>query len=198
MADSTIRPPQSASVVTPIPSADIAKTASALRFTGWISFWFQFVVAIVSGVILAIAMFSRSIDGDTQTASTGFSIFLAGCSIVALLFTLATSFRYTRLARQFRRRPPSDHPTRPAITRVLVIGLIAGLIGALIGLIGSEVGIGILLAKALSQPQGAAIYTPDKIIRILDILVPLVNINLVAAHVVNTVASLWLIRQLQE
>lgn len=198
MTDTTMRESQSAPLTTPVPSADIAKLASTLGITGWLNLWFQLVVAIVSGVILVTALVSRRIDGDPQVASTGFAIGLAGCGLVIVLITLVTSFRCTRLARQLRQRPVSEHPDRPTLRRLFVVGLTTGLIGALVGLVGAEVGIGVLLGKALSQPQGAAIYTPDKIIRVLDILVPLVNVNLVAAHVVNTVASLWLIRQLRE
>ncbi|HHP7246057.1 MAG TPA: DUF3611 family protein [Elainellaceae cyanobacterium] len=189
--------PSSSNLSQSPPMPEIQRAASALRVAGWTSFWIQFAIALVSGVILVVALFSRNIEDDSQTPTTGFSLFLAVCGIIILLFTLVTSFRCTRFARQFRRRPPEEYPNKSAIVRVLVVGLIASLIGLFVSLLGAETGLGILLAKSFSQPQGAAVYTPDKIIRVLDILVPLINTNLIAAHFVSNVTSLWMIRQVR-
>ena len=61
--------------------------------------------------------------------------------------------------------------------------------------IGAEVSDSVLLARAMSQPQGSMIYDPDKIIRVLDILVVLVNNSLAGVHLLGNVTSLWLLRQ---
>jgi hypothetical protein len=69
------------------------------------------------------------------------------------------------------------------------------LVGILLNLLGGGATLGVLVAKAVSQPPGVAITDPNRIIRGLDVFVMVANINGIAAHFVGNVASLWLIDQ---
>jgi hypothetical protein len=77
--------------------------------------------------------------------------------------------------------------------KLLRLGVIIGFVGMLIALIGAGTSIGVLVAKTVSQPPGMAITDPNRIVRALDVFVVLANLNLIAAHLVGTVTSLWLL-----
>jgi hypothetical protein len=53
--------------------------------------------------------------------------------------------------------------------------------------------VGVLVAKTVSQPPGVVIVDPNKIVRALDVFVVLANLNLIAAHLIGTAISFWLI-----
>jgi Protein of unknown function (DUF3611) len=52
----------------------------------------------------------------------------------------------------------------------------------LVAFIGSKETVAVVLAKALAQAQGVAVYNPENVIRSLDIFVMLANVNLIGAH----------------
>ena len=171
-------------------SPTVQNIAASLRLTGWVCFWVQLAILIVSGVILIFAAFSRNVDEDTSSAATGLCIALAFVAIGALIASVVFSFRYIRLGKRLTlgtiQRSPSE------VKRMVTIGLLISIGGLAISALGTEVGTGILLAKSLSQPQGAAVYTPDKIIRVLDILVVLSCSSLILAHLAGCGGGLWL------
>lgn len=172
------------------------KAASALRLGGWVGFCLQGSIALVSAVTLVFSMFSRGLESEAENPTVGFAILIGGVAVLTAAFGAWLCFRYTRFARRLARPDPTLNPEKSDTLRIIHIGMITGLVGLAIALLGAEVSITTLLAKALSQPQGAAIYTPDKIIRVLDILVVLINTNLIVANLVGVLTSLWLERRL--
>jgi len=60
--------------------------------------------------------------------------------------------------------------------------------------------VGSLLAKALSQPQGAAVFGPpgnvSQYVQPLDIFVIQANTNILLAHFVGLVFTLWIMNSL--
>ncbi|NJO11445.1 MAG: DUF3611 family protein [Leptolyngbyaceae cyanobacterium SL_1_1] len=187
--------------VAPLESAlmppEVEQASATLRLTGWLSFWLQLAIAVVSLTVLLLAIFGRNINDDSNSAFLGIGIFLAGCGIAALAFSIFLAFRQVRYGRRLRRPEPALHPSKSDTLRLVEFFLLTNLAGLGLATIGSEVSVGVLLAKAISQPQGAAIYTPDKVIRVLDILVIAANTNLVAAHAIGSGAAVWLSRRIR-
>ncbi len=68
----------------------------------------------------------------------------------------------------------------------------------LIAFLESELSVIALLSKALAEPQGVAIYNRQNVIRSLDILVVLANVNLIGAHLVGGVTSLGLLNWVEQ
>jgi hypothetical protein len=170
----------------------IQEIANNFRLVGWISFWVQLGFAVVCGVCLLFAWSGRSFSEQTNQG-IGISIFWAVCGILALVFSIYWDFRYTRIAKSFR-NPNSDLlPSKADTIQLVRLGLIVGLVGLLLNLCGAGSAIGVLVAKAVSQPPGVAITDPNDIIRALDVFVTVANVNGIAAHFVGTVASLWLL-----
>ena len=110
------------------------------------------------------------------------------------------AFRYTRLGRQLRSRDETKRPKPKDAIRILKIGLFISLGGMFATLLGAEATVGSLLAKALSQPQGAAVFgAPGNVsqyVQPLDIFVIQANTNILLAHFVGLVFTLWIMNSL--
>ena len=195
-------------------TAKFEQIATVLQLAGWASLLVQAGLAAVSGVLLLLAVSGRSFNqaigtttgvpgvGVATTQSTapslGIGIFWAVCGTLVLLFGIYLAFRLIRFGKRLRNPSPAIHPQRAKVMHVLWLGVVTGLIGMLLMLLGTGATIGVLLSKSIAQPQGVAIYDPNRIIRSLDVFVAAANTTGVTAHFAGTVASLsvfnWLHR----
>jgi Protein of unknown function (DUF3611) len=196
------------------PSANLDQIATILRVSSWSSFVLQMGLAAISSVLLLLAISGRSFNQtfavpsripgtgvattQTTTPGLGIGIFWAVCGVLVLLFGSYLAFRLIRFSKRLRHPNPAIHPKRAKVMQVLRLSVITGLIGMLLMILGTGATIGVLLSKSIAQPQGVAIYDPNRIIRSLDVFVAAANTTGVAAHFVATIASLgvfnWLHR----
>lgn len=177
----------------------IQRIASTIRITGWIGFYSQLVLAIVSSLILLFAAVvpSRNPNANPNNLGAGSGLFFAVCGLLALYFSVYWAFRYTRVARQLRSADVDLRSKKADVIQVLQIGLIANLAGMLLTIVGAEATIGGLLARALTQFQGAALLDPGRVVEPIDIFVVQANINTIAAQFVGIAVSLWLLKRVQ-
>ncbi|MBW4615851.1 MAG: DUF3611 family protein [Desmonostoc vinosum HA7617-LM4] len=168
-----------------------------IRLTGWMAFWVQLGLAVVSGLALLFAATGRGF-ADQPNAGLGIGIFWAICGVVVLLFGVYWDFRYTRIGKSLENPNPALHPSKADTTKIIRLGVIVSLIGILLTLLGSGATTLVLVAKSISQPPGVAITDPNKIIRALDVFVAVANINGIAAHFVGVVTSIWLLEQVHK
>ena len=179
--------------MTPPPTEPtLQQVESTLRITGWLGLWVELPIALVSAVMLAFVSFSRNLDDDTNNVITGFAILLGVAALVALAIYVVVTFRHTRFAKRLRSSEVQVHPKKHETFQLIRIGLIVAGVGAFLALFSSGVGTTILLAKTMAQPQGAAIYTPERVIRVLDVSLIMVTVWLAIAHFVAGAFSLWL------
>jgi Protein of unknown function (DUF3611) len=181
-----------------LPTPTKQRFASTFRIVSRFSFWIQLGLGAISAIALLFAMFSRNIGVQTGNAGIGFGIFLAIVGILVLCFRVFWSFRYRQLAKGLQLPNRDLHPRREDIIQVLKIGLIVSLVGLLLAFLASEVSVVVVLAKALAEPQGIAVYNRENVIRSLDILVVLANVNLIGCHLVGGVTSLGLLEWLDQ
>jgi hypothetical protein len=127
------------------------------------------------------------------TPGINISIFWAVCGIVALLFSVYLAFRITRFAGRLFNQNPALHPKKADVIQLLRIGVITSLVGMLLTILGGGSGVGVLLEKSIAQPQGVAIYDPNRIIRSLDIFAAMANMTGIAAHFIGTLTYLGLV-----
>ncbi|NJR66617.1 MAG: DUF3611 family protein, partial [Leptolyngbyaceae cyanobacterium CRU_2_3] len=93
-----------------IPPA-VKRVASSFRLVGWISFWVQIVLAIVSGIVLLFAASGLGVAATVAPATpgavpqtgisspeTGIGLLFAVIGLLALFAGAFWAFRYTRLA----------------------------------------------------------------------------------------------------
>ncbi|QKQ74524.1 DUF3611 family protein [Nostoc sp. TCL240-02] len=170
---------------------------NTIRLTGWITFWAQLSIGVVSVLALLFALTGREFV-QQQNAGLGIGIFWAVCGIVLLLFSLYWNFRYTHIGKALENSNPALHPSKPNTTKILRLGIIVGLVGILLTLLGAGSTVFVLVAKSISQPPGVAITNPYNIIRPMDVFVVVADITGIAAHFVGTVASLWLLERVHQ
>ncbi|WP_017742210.1 DUF3611 family protein [Scytonema hofmannii] len=142
---------------------------------------------------MLFALFSRSVTTQTKNLGIGFAIFLAIVGFFLLCFRIYWAFRYRHLAKLLQAPNPEIHPKKEDLIQVLRVCSIASFSGLLVAFLGSEVAVIAILAKALAQPQGVAVYNPEQVIRSLDIFVMLANVNMIGTHFFGEVTSLGLL-----
>ncbi len=172
--------------------------AQAFRLTGWIGFWIQLVLAVVSGVVvLLFIIFSRNpSSANASNPGTGLGIFLAIGGIVALGVSIYCAFRYVRIGQKLESPNPTNRPRKVESIQVLRLGLMVNLIGMLLTLLGAQATVGTLVAKSISQVQAAVVTDPSRFISSLDMLVVQANTNTIAGHFAGIVCSLWLLNRI--
>lgn len=171
----------------------LRKIAVAFRLYGWIGFWSQLTMAFLSGLTLLLAMFGQNFSPNTHPG-TAIGIFWAIWAIVLLVGAILFDFRYVRIAKSLLHEPGAVlHPKRRETLQFVRWGTGIGVVGMVVALLGAGASVGVLVAKTVSQPPGVAIVDPNKIVRALDVFVVLANINLVAAHLIGTAISFWLL-----
>jgi hypothetical protein len=183
-----------------VPAA-LRQIATTMRLTGWVTFWVQLILAVVSSLIFAFALVLSSSVGrgaEINNPGTGGGAFFAICGLLALYLSVYQSFRYTRLAKQLKEPDPNLRPRKADTMKVLRFGLIVSFVGMTLAIVGAEAITGILLGKSLAQPQ--ALYNPGinlrDFIQPLDIFVVLANTHTIAAHFAGISGGLWLLNRL--
>ncbi len=198
------------------PSNHLERIATILRITGWSSFVVQTALAAASSVLLILAISGRTFNQaivappgipgtaiptpvtEATTPGLGIGIFWAVCAVGVLLFGIYLAFRLIRFSKRLRHPDPAIYPHRAKVMQVLRLAVVTGLMGILLAILGTGTTLAVLLAKSIAQPQGVAIYDPNRIIRSLDVFVAAANTTGITAHFVGVIASLgvfnWLHR----
>ncbi|MBD2460510.1 DUF3611 family protein [Oscillatoria sp. FACHB-1407] len=177
------------------PELTLTRIATVLKIVGWLSFWVQLGLGVAAGLCLVFVISGRNVSGG-GSPGIGIGVFWAIAGIAVLLFSLFLAFRLTRFARQLRHPNPERHPSRAAVMQFLQMVILTGVAGMLVTILGGGATLGVLLAKSIAQPQGVAIYDPQRIIRSLDIFVAMANMNGITAHFVGAITALGLFKWL--
>ncbi|MCL6434100.1 MAG: DUF3611 family protein [Leptolyngbyaceae cyanobacterium HOT.MB2.61] len=173
---------------------DIAKN---FRLAGWIGFWVQLVLTVISSVILLFAgALSRPPGANQNSPTTGIGVVVTIFGILVLLFNMYWAlFCYIPIGRRLDGNP-ANRPKRPETIQVLRTGLIASLVGMLLSLLGAQATVGLLAAKAFNQGIGGFVNTdPSKFIQPLDILVVQASVNVILAQFFGIGTALWLLNR---
>jgi cytochrome b561 len=177
-------------IALPSPAKAILRLAKNLRRLGWIAFWIQFTLAIISVLLLLFATSGQVISPNMGRLSSGLLWDSYGFAILCL--TTILFFYYTRSAQKIAAKPDSYiNPKKNLFPWFLKLSYKISLIGMLIGFIGVGISIALLIAKTVSQPPGIAITDPRRIVRALDVFILLINFDLLIAHFIGAVISIW-------
>jgi amino acid transporter len=178
----------------------VKRAAGAFRLFGWVSFWAQVVLGVISTIMLPFA--AGSLGGTpapgtnqaTPNPAAGAGLMFAILGLIALYAGAFWAFRYTRLARKLKTSDPKVRPKKGDATQALRIGLLINLVGMLLTIIGAQAIVGALVVKSMAQ--GFAFFAGNitQIVRPLDVFVVQANTNTIMAHFIGIVISLWLIQ----
>jgi hypothetical protein len=176
----------------------VIRIARSFRMSGWISFWVQIVLAVVSGAVLAFAGINiggaANQPGAVPNPGIGGGILFAVFGLLALFAGAYWAFSYTRLSRKLQRADAQGRPKPGDLIRTLRIGLLINLVGMLLTILGCQAIVGSLVGKSVAQVGGIFSGNLSKFVTPLDIFVVQANINTILAHFIGVVATLWLIQ----
>lgn len=181
----------------------VQRVANAFRVTGWVSFWGQLVLSIISGVVLLFAGSTLTLATSTPTvaggvqsgsAETGTGLFLSVCGLLVLLAGAFWAFRYTRMARRLKTADAQVRPKRSDVFQLLRLGLLINLSGMAFTILGAQAIVGALVAKSFAQGFSLLSGNPLKFVNPLDVFLVQASTNITMAHFIGLLATLWLLR----
>lgn len=181
------------------PSPTVQQIAKAFRLTGWVSFWVQLVLTVVSTITLIFAVAAGRSAGSPSNPGTGVGGVLTIIGLGLLGFNMFWSLsRYVA----YGRRLGSDKTVRPKKSEAIQairFGLMVSLVGMLLAILGAETIVGLLVSKALSQGIGGFVNTdPSRFIQPADTFVVQASINVILAQFAGIVSALWLLNQMNK
>jgi len=159
------------------------------RVCGWLAFWSQLSLGLICVLLLVIAESSSDYAANVSTIGPG--LFWANLTMGVLFMTIVAFFYYTRIGSRLLGDREIPLSRQRVMNTVVAVGAL-GLVGIACAMGGMTASMALLIAKTISQPPGIAITDPSKIIRALDIFVLLANFDVLVAHFVGFLMSLWL------
>ncbi|CDF36437.1 unnamed protein product [Chondrus crispus] len=194
-------------VVAPDNGMDFKKAARAFWRIGWMTWWLQLILTVVSGVILIFSFAFPGVNVKTSASALGFIV--TGVGVLFAFVSLFWTYSYTRLSlwlsgdRVSTNRTPQVAQTR--INRKLRIGLGIAIVGMIVSLTGLQAIVGTLLARLLSSGvattpyasyqmgAGAAGVAPGSgIVQPVDILVVQASANAMMGLLAALATTVWL------
>jgi hypothetical protein len=182
------------------PSPTVQQIARSFRLTGWVSFWVQLILTVISTITLIFAVAAGRSPGVSSTnpgTGIGGVLTIIGLGLLGFNMFWALS-RYVA----YGRRLGSDKAVRPKKSEAIQairFGLMISLVGMLLAIVGAEAIVGLLVGKALSQGLGGAINTdPSRFIQPADTFVVQASINVILAQFAGIVSTLWLLNQISK
>jgi hypothetical protein len=177
-------------------SPNVLRVVLAFRRWGWASFWTQVVLCVVSSVVLLQLVLLKAPTTNTPTGADSNPATLPGLSfawagIAVLGASIFWNFRYTQMAKKLR---SPDRPTKTQTVFLIKIGIIINLVGMLITLVGAASIVGALTLRS-QQGVFAGAGNFNLTIQPLDFQIIQASFNIIFAHFVGLVASLWLLNR---
>jgi len=177
-------------------SPNVLRVVLAFRRWGWVSFWTQVVLCVVSSLVLLQLVLLKAPTTTTPTGADSNPATLPGLSfawagIAILGASIFWNFRYTQMANKLR---SPDRPTKSQTVFQIKIGIIINLLGMLITLIGAASIVGALTLRS-QQGVFAGAGNFNLTIQPLDFQIIQSSFNIIFAHFVGLVASLWLLNK---
>ena len=183
------------SPATPGKAERLRRVATALRWSGLAGFWIQLFLGVVSSVTLALAIVTQS---ERSSPGVGFSLFCAVCGLICLIVGICITFRYGKLASKFA-KPNVDLPKKSTTIKMVQIAIITSLSGTLITIVGGETITGLILSKTLALDPGKIFNNQNsEFVNSLDVFIVQACFNIIAAHCVGLVSSLWIYNQIDK
>ena len=177
-------------------SPNVLRVVLSFRRWGWTAFWAQVVLGVVSTIVLLqLVLFKTSnppglaAGVDTNPATLP-GLGFAWAGLVVLIASIFWNFRYTQMAKKLR---SPDRPTKTQTVFQIKIGLIINLVGMLITLLGSAAIVGALTLR--SQQSVFSLNNPNLPIQPIDFQIIQAGFNIIFAHFIGLVASLWLLNR---
>ena len=178
---------------------DFQLLSLGMRRIGWIRFWIQTILGVVVvGVLLFNNVGSSLARNSERALGLGPGLSLTTLAFILLLFSLWQGWLIVKAGRAL------DTPARPSrgeTGRLLKRGLIADLLGLVFASVGYQSLAGALFVQASMQAPGISIGAGMRSmenypITSLEMLSVLSNTQVLFAHVIGLIFSLWLLQRI--
>uniref|UniRef100_A0A7S3VHZ7 Protein TIC 21, chloroplastic n=1 Tax=Dunaliella tertiolecta TaxID=3047 RepID=A0A7S3VHZ7_DUNTE len=182
--------------------AAIMRATRAVQRYGWISFWVQLSLSVVSAVILLFSVAFTSQSGPKA------SLYLTLVGILAGFLSTFWNFGYTRTGIKMQRyidAPPGVEVPKVKKQNVMDMvtkGVIINVLGLGSTLLGIQALVGVLVAKTLANASAnpfiasaAGVYNP---VLALDVFLVQAATNMLLGHFLSLTCSLWLLNVVGE
>ena len=183
---------------TPINPRQMAQNC---RLLGWIGFWSQTALAVVT-IVIGVWLLLR--PGPSSSYTLNINTVLGYACLIALIFTLYWSYRYTRLAIDLEH--PDFRPSRARVSRAFWIGLMANTVGmgfaVLIGLAQVSRMLFTMLtlpagaSRLITPTEGGSLLGPSGLFSAMDMLGLQAVMNAIAAELIGIVIAAWLLSRI--
>jgi cytochrome b561 len=189
IAPPSLRPPKAP------PSAELLSIgqdlARRIRLFGWIGFWLDFFLALITAPLLLFGAVGKSWSPG-QAWVIGEPLQWGFIALFLLFASLLVDFYSTIAARKLEAKPVVFLADDDTAFWFLGANSLIGLFGSIASFLGVGLSVALLIAKTVSQPPGIAITDPAKIVRALDVFILLGNFNLLLAHFLGGSGAVWL------
>ena len=178
---------------------DFQLLSLGIRRMGWIRFWIQVVLGVVViGVLLFNNIGSSLARNSERALGLGPGLSLTTLAFFFLLYSLWHGWLIVRTGRSLN---SSARPTRGETSRLLKRGLIADLLGLVFASVGYQSLAGALFVQASMQAPGISIGAgiaamENYPITSLEMLSVLSNTQVLFAHLIGLIFSLWLLQRI--
>eukprot|EP00878_Enallax_costatus_P003697 GHUV01003913.1.p1 GENE.GHUV01003913.1~~GHUV01003913.1.p1 ORF type:complete len:297 (+),score=49.75 GHUV01003913.1:198-1088(+) len=172
----------------------LAKATRAMSRYGWIGFWIQLTLSVVSGVILLFSVAFTSQSGPKA------SLYLTLVGILAGFLSTFWNLGYQRTANRMQEYLDGANVARVKKQQVMELitrGIMINIVGMGSTLIGISTLVGLLVAKTLGNASinpfiagTAAGYNP---VLALDVFLVQAATNTLLGHFLSLLCSLWLL-----
>ena len=183
---------------------DFQLLSLGMRRMGWIRFWIQTALGVISAGILLFYNVGGNIGkGSLKAAGLSSGLSITTLSFFILLYSLWQGWLIVQKGRAIN---SSARPTRGETSRLLKRGVIVDLLGLVFSVIGYQALAGALTVQAASQVSGffgasmmsarSTNVMPSFPITLIEMLSVLSNTQLLMAHLIGLIISLWLIQRI--
>ncbi len=178
---------------------DFQLLSLGMRRMGWVRFWIQVVLGIVVVGVLLFNNIGSSLARNSERAlglGPGLSL-----TTLAFLFLLYSLWHGWLIVRTGRSLASTARPSRGETSRLLKRGLIVDLLGLVFSSVGYQSLAGALFVQASMQAPGISIGAGIRSmenypITSLEMLSVLSNTQVLFAHVIGVIFSLWLLQRI--
>jgi hypothetical protein len=184
---------------------DLQRMADALRRMGWVRFWVQLALGVVVvGVLIFNNLGGQMAANSSRALGLGPGLSLTTLSFLLLLWSLWQSWLVVRCGRALA---SPARPSKGETTRLVKRGLLADLAGLTLAAVGYQALAGSLFVQASQQVpgffgaqmqgtpgSGGRVVGPP--ITSIEMLSVLSNTQVLFAHLIALIISLWLLQRI--
>jgi hypothetical protein len=183
---------------------DLLQISAALRRMGWVRFWTQLCLGVVVvGVLIFNNIGSQFSANSSRALGLGPGLSLTTLSFLLLLWCLWQGWLVVLCGRALA---SPAHPSKGETARLLKRGLLADLIGLTLAAVGYQALAGSLFVQASQQVPGffgaqmqGAPGTGGRVVGLpitsIEMLSVLSNTQVLFAHLLGLIISLWLLQR---